>query len=133
MSVTIEIAPDLEERLHSEAARTGLDDHAYILEAIEARLRASDVPHLPAVEADLLLRINDGPSERTWQRYNHLVAIRRAGALTPEEHLDLLALTGEIEEANARRIGYLVELARLRGRSLREIMKDLGIEAPAPD
>jgi len=55
---------------------------------------------------------------------------RREERLTPEEHAELCELTHQIELANARRLEYLAELARLRGTGLREVMRQLGIQAP---
>ena len=57
---------------------------------------------------------------------------RRAGTLTPEEHQELLRLTGEAERLQAERIERLAELARLRGTSLGAVMNELGIR-PSPN
>jgi hypothetical protein len=43
----------------------------------------------------------------------------------------LIEISDQIEQANARRIQYLIELATLRGTSLEAVMQDLGIEALA--
>ena len=76
----------------------------------------------------MLRHINLGLSQATWRRYHELVAKRRAEKLTPEEQTALLAISDQIEEANARRMAYLVELARLRKTSLGAVMADLGIK-----
>ena len=81
-------------------------------------------------EADLLQRINQGLPQETWQRYIELVARRRAETLTPDEHVALVALGDQIEEANARRIEYLVELATLRHTTLEALMRELSISGP---
>jgi len=69
----------------------------------------------------------DLSSEDVWRRYNDLVAKRRAGDLSPDEHAELVGLSDQVEEANARRVGRLVELARLRGISPSALLSDLGI------
>lgn len=61
------------------------------------------------------------------QRFNELVAKRQAETLTPEELQELLQLTDQIETSDAQRVQYLGELARLRGISLPDLMKELGI------
>jgi hypothetical protein len=137
MTLTIDIEPELEAELRQEAARTGQDARHFIVNTLKERLRgnrqrvSAAPPHLSPGEADLLQRINEGPPPETWQQYNALVAKRRSGTLTPDEHATLIALSNQVEEANARRIGYLVELARLRGTSLPALMDDLGIPTPS--
>jgi len=141
MTVTIDLAPELEARLRQEAAREGVDFSTYVstrvLGAANELAQNSgrpgrEPPSLPAAEADLLQRINTGPSEEVWHQFHRLVAKRRAEMLSPDEQEDLIRLSDEIEEANARRIGHLVELARLRGMNLSALMAELGITAPAP-
>jgi hypothetical protein len=90
------------------------------------RLRPAD----EAAEAELLRQINTGWAAERWQRYHALVAQRRAGCLTPEEHRELIALTDERELAHAQRLGHLIELAKLRQTTLDAVMEQLGIQAP---
>lgn len=54
-----------------------------------------------------------------------------AGTLDAAEHAELLRITDEIELLQAERVRALVELARLRGKKLGALMKDLGIEGPS--
>ena len=133
MTITIELAPDLERQIQQAATQAGLAPDAYILEAIRTRLAQSQpapasMPHLSEVEADLLLKINHSLSSITWSRYHELVAKRQAETLTPEEQQELIALTGRIETANVQRISYLVELARLRNTTLDALMAELGLK-----
>lgn len=144
MTVTIDLAPELEARLRDEAARQGVDVGTYVTHVTTYVL--GDVkdcvqrfgridrnpPALPAAEAELLQQINAGPGEGVWRRYHDLVAKRRAETLSPGEHAELVGLSDEIEETNARRLGQLVELARLRGVGLPALMNALGITAPPP-
>lgn len=140
MTVTIDLAPDLEARLRDEAARQGMDFNTYVnsrvLDAVGGVHHRPPGPGRsqgpPVAEADLLQRINAGPTEEVWRRYHALVAKRRAETLSPAEHAELIELSDRIEEANAQRISHLVELARLRGQSLATLMAQLGISAPAP-
>jgi hypothetical protein len=95
--------------------------------ALQAQRRANN---LPQAEAELLLKINQGIPSDTQQYYDELMAKRQAEILTPEEHSELLHLTEQIENLQAQRMEYLVELARLRGISLTALMKNLGIQMP---
>lgn len=88
-------------------------------------------PRLSKDEADLLLKINQGLPFETQKRFDELVAKRQAESLTPTEHQELISLTGQIEKSDTERIKYMAELARLRGVSITELMKNLGIYPPA--
>lgn len=134
MTITIELAPELERKVRQAAAQAGLAPDAYILDAIRAHLHQievepSDVNHLSEVESDLLQKFNQSLSTIAWARYHDLVAKRRAENLTPEEQEELIALTDHIEVANAQRMAYLVELARLRNTTLDALMVELGVQS----
>jgi hypothetical protein len=90
------------------------------------------VPHLSAKESKLLLQINKGLPVSVQTKLNHLVAKRRAGTLTADEHNVLLGLIDKLENAEAQRVKALGELAHLRGVSVKTLMKQLGIRAPYP-
>ncbi|MBI3913009.1 MAG: STAS/SEC14 domain-containing protein [Chloroflexi bacterium] len=96
--------------------------------ALRAKRQASS---LPRVEAELLLKINEGISPEIQARYNELIAKRQAETLTPDEYAELLRLTQQVEKLEVRRVEYLAELARLRGTSLPALMEILGIRPPA--
>ena len=50
--------------------------------------------------------------------------------MTADEQKVLVGLIDTIEIVHARRMGYLVELANLRGTTLEELMDALGIVKP---
>jgi hypothetical protein len=132
MLITLEIAPELEQQLRQEAARAGLAPDAYILQAVQERLmqmshRHPSTPRLSPEEARLLAKINLGLSPAEWERYHTLAARRKAETLTPDEQTELIALSDRLEEANARRIGYLAELAQVRHTTLEAVMHALGL------
>ena len=132
MIITVEIAPDLEQQLRQEASRAGLAPDAYIMQAVQERLtqtsyRHRHAPRLSSEEAQLLAKINLGLSPTEWERYHTLVARRKAETLTPDEQTELIALSDRLEEANAQRIGYLAELARVRHTTLDAVMSELGL------
>lgn len=96
-----------------------------------SRVCALRPPHAERVlsheESALLVKINQGVPMETQRRYDALIAKRRANALKPEEYEELLRLTDEIEQFDATRLTYLVELARLRNMPLPVLMNELGI------
>lgn len=96
--------------------------------ALQAKRKA---PSAPQVEAELLLKINQGVPSDTQRRYDELIAKRRKETLTPDEYDDLLSMTEQIEHLEARRMEYLAEMARIRKTSLAALMESLGIRSPA--
>lgn len=132
MTITLELPADIEAELQAVAARQGVNPQQIVMDALASRLRdaAAPVPHLPQAEAELLQQINLGFAEQWWTMYEALKHKRRAETLTPQEHAELVQMSDEVERANARRLRYLVELARLRGTSLEALMQALGLSAP---
>lgn len=130
--ITLEIPPELEQQLREAAAKQGLDPDRYIVNALTDRLRppASSLLHLSRTEAELLQQINLGLPQSTWDTYHELIAKRCAETLTGEEQQTLIEISDQLEQANARRIQYLIELASLRNISLETLMQQLGIEPP---
>ena len=104
-----------------------LEQFVFRVRALEAQRKA---PSLPRAEAELLLRINQGVPPAVQRRYDQLIAKRRAESLMPDEHEELLQLTDQIENVEARRMEHLAELARLRQTSLPALLKTLGIRTP---
>lgn len=129
VTITLELAPELEQQLRNEAAKQGIEPSRYIVNALKERLRPSvrEVSWLSKAEADLLQKINLGLPPEMWEHYHALIAKRRAETLTIEEQATLIEISDQIEQANARRIQYLIELANLRGTSLEAVMQELGI------
>ena len=79
-------------------------------------------------ETDLIHKINTIYSAEKRQRYNALYEKFQQKNITPKEHKELLKLSGEFETLNAKRLEYLGELARMRGQSLKDVIKDLGMK-----
>lgn len=135
MPVTIELSLELEGRLRDEAARQGIEPQAYVARAVEQYLRRSLSPGgngggastLPPREAELLQEINAGLPDETWAEYRFLIAKRTDGTLTQAEHQTLVRLSDQVEEAHARRMQRVAELARLRGVPLSTMARTLGI------
>jgi hypothetical protein len=105
-----------------------LDEFVARALAVRAQRHAPSLPHN---EAELLRKINEGLPAAMQQRYDQLIAKRRAETLSDDAHAELLRLTESSEELMTRRVGYLVELAQLRQTTLKDLMRDLGIQTPA--
>jgi hypothetical protein len=131
MSITIQLSPELEEKLRQFAAETGLDIDQYVVELLKKQLQPgpSAVLSKEERERDLLEKINLGISPATWKRYNYLKLLRDKEQLDPEEHAELIPISDQIEEANAARIKYVVELAQLRQASLEDVVRSLGLQS----
>lgn len=79
-------------------------------------------------EVDLIHKINMLFSTEKRQRYNELYGKFQQEKITPKEHKELLKLSDEFEMLNAKRLEYLGELAKMRGQSLKDVIKDLGMK-----
>lgn len=103
---------------------------AFVEQVLKLRARRQ-APSISSAESELLLKINQAIPADLQHRFNELVAKRQALTLTETEHAELIQLGDRIEQLDAERIEHLATLAKLRHRSLREIMQDLGIQPPA--
>lgn len=131
MSLTIEIAPELEGRIRQAAAQEGLTPDTFVLESIAERLRRPVLRpgiQFTGSESKLLQAINQSMAHIDWSRYRELIDKRQTDSLTDEELTSLIALTDEVEAANVERIELLIELAQLRNTTLPALMKALDIK-----
>jgi hypothetical protein len=136
MTITLELAPELERQLQQAAAQAGLSPDVYVVETLRGHLlpapQQADVQRLSSAESELLLTINHSLDGIAWTRYHALVAKRQAETLTAEEQHELIALSDRIEAANAQRMSQLVELSRLRAIPLTALIQELGLK-PSPN
>ena len=136
MTISIDLAPELENEIKQAASKAGVSPDAYILESVVQRLhpvkhRQTKTLKLSKVESVLLLKINQSLSQVEWTRYRELVSKREAEMLNQEEQQELIAMSDRLEEINVRRIEYLAELAKIRSTSLPVLMKELGLKPVA--
>jgi hypothetical protein len=85
---------------------------------------------MDATEAELLQEINQGLNDDFWERYRALIRRRQDETLSDEDRAELIRLTDQVEAMNASRMEHLAQLARLRGKPLRAVMQELGINPP---
>ena len=124
-TITLNLSPELEHQIRTEAARQGVEPDRYILNALQERLQPRH-PTTQPTEADLLQQINIGFSAQTWEEYHALIAKRHAETLTPEEHEQLIQMSSRLEQLNVARIQALIQLATFRNQPLTELMQTLG-------
>ena len=129
MSLTINLAPSLEQQLREDAARRGLSIDRLISQVLEKSTprRLPDDLILRDREAELLQKINLGITPEEWAKFHALSQKRSSATIGQNELNELIQLTSRIETANVVRLQYLAELADLRQVPLRQLMHDLGI------
>jgi hypothetical protein len=108
--------------------REELEQFVARLFALKAREYA---PVLSEKETELLLKINQGLPPAMQQRLNELIDKRQSHTITQDELEELIQLTDQVELFDAERLKHLIELAHLRGVTLDELIKKLGLK-PIP-
>ncbi len=84
-----------------------------------------------AKEQSLLEKINARMPLAMEQRFAQLIAKRDLETLTDVEYQELLQLTEKSEELQTNRLGYMMELAQLKGLTLPQVVKHYKLE-PKP-
>ena len=129
MSITIQVAPELESALRQKAEKTGLGVDQFIAQFLTNHFppEKTSKPVVSKREAALLQEINLPFSPEFWANYRLLKGKRQSSKLSEAEAAQLTQLAEQIEMANASRMKPLLELATLRQVPLREMMQILGI------
>lgn len=123
MTLRIEMTPELEQQLQQAADKAGVTPDAYIVRLLQQNLKPTH--RLPDNEVELLQRIDRSLSHIEWPRYSNLLSKRNAQTLNPTEHNELIAISEQIELANAQRIEALGELSRIRNTSINNLIAEL--------
>ncbi len=98
----------------------------FISNIISLRVRR-DTPNTQKEEAFLLEKINKSLPIEQVDRLRKLNQKRIESGISEQENAELLVLLEKIEKLNVSRLKHLTSLARLRNISVRELMKQLGI------
>lgn len=85
-------------------------------------------PNLSKRETELLLKINQVLSNEQLSRYEALKVKMEEDNISLKEHKELLSIVKEMEVIDVVRLEALVELSQIRGISVQQLMKDLGIK-----
>jgi predicted transcriptional regulator len=78
-------------------------------------------------EQQLVQKIHQYTASDTYKRYQVLLEKSRLETITTEDYQELMALTTQIENNNTERLEHLMTLAKIRQKSLREVMQELGL------
>lgn len=128
MTIHLEVNSELERRLKKVAAQMGLTPDTYIMRLLQKELENPPAPaRLSSAESRLLKTINASLGAIEWERYRLLLAKRDAETLERAEQAELIRLSDQIEEANARRMKAVAELARLRKTTIPALVETLGL------
>ncbi len=132
MTIQLNVNSELERQLKKVASQLGLTPDTYIMRLLQKDLQTHAAPaRLSPEESKLLKKINSSLSTIEWERYRVLLAKRDAEELDAQEQAELVALSDEIEEANARRMKAVAELARLRKTTVPALVESLGLSSSA--
>ena len=109
------------------------------LETPDLELFLSEVSQILAIkkasnyskrELQLLQLVNQHLPEQEIKRYQFLSNKLQEENISDVEHQELLVLVEKIEIADAKQLGYLIELARLKKISLAELKQELNLISP---
>jgi len=118
------------EQIISAVAQLSLSELERVFDRVLALQAERKAAHLSPVESKLLVRINQGLLPELRERLAYLKARREDESITENEYEELTRLSDQAEELHAERMAAMVELAKLRGVSLPELMNQLGIHFP---
>ncbi|GAB4459761.1 MAG: hypothetical protein OHK0029_22800 [Armatimonadaceae bacterium] len=127
MPRTVTFRPEVENWIQSEAERIGTTPEAVIVRVLETQWAVAHRVSSSTQEDELLKKASEGMPEAFWNRFHPLRQKLDEETLTHAEQQEFLELNAQLEAKNAERMDHLLELARLRGMSLPDIMKQLGI------
>jgi hypothetical protein len=125
MPLTLNLEPNLEQRLRLEAEQHGLPLETWLTQELEQRFQVS------ASEATLLQRITMGLPESFWVRYRVLVQKRDAENLEPGEQLELISMSDQTEQLTLQRTQALLELAKRRNTTIDALQVQYGLQPVA--
>ena len=128
MSITINIESDLMERLGKLAAAKGFQVDDFIVKMLEEQIPTQQLSVDEKRQLELLEKINMGLPIVLWERYATLKVKRQEETMTPSEQVELIDITDQIEQANAARMPFLIELAQLRNISLESLFQELDLK-----
>lgn len=84
-------------------------------------------PSLSKTESELLQQINEGVPVEVRNHYERLHQKMLDEALTDDEQTELIALSDQIEQADAERLQQLIHLAQIRQVPVERLMNDLNL------
>lgn len=93
------------------------------------QLRKQKLPNvLSNIETELLRKINAGVLPTIQKRYAILFKKRQKETLTDADYEELIALTSYIENHNAQRLSYIIELSQIRNTTVDDVIASLELK-----
>ena len=128
VQLTSQIELDFDDILAGISKLEPLELERFVEKLLALRAR-QNVVSLTHTETELLKKINRGLPADMRQQYDELHQKLLDRTLTASEQETLVSLSDKIEQQDAERLGYLLELAQLRGETIENLMAQLGIKA----
>lgn len=126
MTIQLQLPPELELELNLQAKRFGKEPQTIILDALQLQLAQSPQKKTDRA-AELLRIISSGFTGEFWARHRFLIEKCDLGDMTEMEYRELGVMTNQIEAATANRLEAALELATIRGKEPKDLMRELGI------
>ena len=120
--MTVQLEVTTENLLNAVAQMPESEFNRFVKKARELRRNGETKKNISPAEADLLHKINNLYPADKRRRYNELNARFKDENLAEGEYEELLELNNEFEMLDAERIGFIGELAKLRGQTLEQVM-----------
>jgi hypothetical protein len=128
-SSVIQVEPDLADAFNAAPKTRKKQALSAMRQVLRlARKHKVKVPRLSKKETGLFLKINRALPEDKQQRYDELTVKRFEATLTKREHAELLRLIEDWQQIWSERWQAVIDLAKLRKISPREMMKQLSID-----
>jgi hypothetical protein len=130
MSLTIQLPVTTEHYLRENATREGMPLEHYIAQLLTATSISSVAKKKkkPLTEGELLKLSQLDVQADDLQEYHRLKGLFEANKMADAERNALIQLNELIEIAHAKRMSFVIQLAKLRNVSLEKTMLDLGIK-----
>lgn len=120
--MTVHLEVTTENLLNAVVQMPEKEFNHFVQKARKIRQKEEVKPSISPKEADLLHKINNIFDSAKRQRYNELYARFKNDDLDKTEYAEVLELSNEFEILNAKRVGFIGELAKLRAQTLEQVM-----------
>lgn len=111
MGTSIQLPPELEKRVRESAEAAGLDFNQYIVEVLEGKRPYPVLLTGKDRETELLQKVYLKFPDSFWKRFRYLKFLLEEQRIDSEEQKELIDLSDRLEEVNAERFKYLIELS----------------------
>ena len=129
MSLIIQLPVTTEHYLRESATREGMPLERYIAQLLTATSISKNAKKKkPLTEKELLKHIQLDIQTADLEEYYRLRTLFKLNKITETDREALIQLNDLIEIAHAKRMSYVLQLAKLRNISLDKTMEDLGIK-----